>query len=108
VFADYAPRRVVLRLLSRSQAPLTGFAVAVTKNPLGIAVDGTPVFPVRIEFGKVAEVVVPLTVEAAARARKGREPQIAIRTSRGDVYAADRVHVEAVTVAEREAFSNNH
>jgi hypothetical protein len=103
VYADYAPQRMFVRLLSKAQAALGSFAIAINRNVLGLAVDGTPAFPEQIEFGEVAEVAVALKCDPAAFGNAEQpEIQIALRTNKITVYAVDRVPAEAATGPEGE------
>jgi vesicle coat complex subunit len=98
LFADYDRANLYLRIASKAAAQLSGFALAVNKNAVGLALAGQGAFPPSLEFGDVAEVVVPIkfAVEAIGNPDSA-ELQIALRTSAGPVFALGRIPVEFAT-----------
>jgi hypothetical protein len=99
IYADFAPRKLFLRIVSLSQAPLSAFAIAINRNVLGIVVDGSPKFPDQLELNEVADVVVALRIDPnSAGNAEQKDLQIAFRTNGATVYGLDRIPAEVAAI----------
>jgi len=98
--ADYDRELMYLKIVNRVDK-LGGLAFALNANALGISVSANPAFPEALEFGEIAEVAVPITVDPAKVGNVGQDRlQIALRTSRGDIFAVDSIPGHIATVPE--------
>jgi hypothetical protein len=101
VFADFERGRMFWRMVNKGGPGLSGFALAMNKNAIGLSVAGDVDFPAGLEPGDVQEVVVPLRIDAAAAGNFDTpELQIALRTSAGTVYARDDIPGQIATGPE--------
>jgi hypothetical protein len=102
LFADYDRGAMYLRIVSKGEQ-LSNFQFAVNRNAVGLFVREPPSFPAALEFGDVAEVAVPLGVDASQVASPDKaDLQIALSTSAGVIYGIDRIPGQIATVPEGE------
>jgi vesicle coat complex subunit len=101
LYADYDYGKMYWRIVNKSPGTLTGFACAINRNSVGIALDGVPNFPSGIEFGDVQEVTIPVKLDAAAVGNFDKSDlQIALKISEGTVYALDKIPGQIATVPQ--------
>jgi hypothetical protein len=101
LFADYDRQRMYLRMVSKSVQPLAQFQFAMNRNVLGVGVAGQAAFPEVFDFGDVAEVAIPISVDASQVGNPElRELQIAIRTNQGSIWAVDKIPAQIATTAD--------
>ncbi|OHT14265.1 Adaptin N terminal region family protein [Tritrichomonas foetus] len=115
LFSDYDKNHMYLRIVNKSQTPLSDFAFAINKNAVGLTISGEPDFPSSLDFGDVAEVSIPISFDQSQIGNfEQQEMQIALRTNLGNVFALGRIPVEYAAIEAgnigetqfREFFSN--
>jgi vesicle coat complex subunit len=101
LFADYDRHNMYLRIVNKSAQPLEGFAFALNKNPVGIAVAAGAQLPARVDPGDVGEAVIPLTINGAQVVNSDKnELQIALKMTEGVAYAIDRIPAQVATLPD--------
>jgi hypothetical protein len=102
LFADYDRGAMYLRIVSKAEQ-LGNFLFAINRNAVGLFVREPPAFPTGLEFGDVAEVTVPLGIDAGQIGSPEKaDLQIALSTSAGVIYGIDKIPGEIATVPEGE------
>lgn len=108
LFIDYDRGHIYLRLLNKSQNPLSDFAFALNKNMIGLTVVSNPTFPQMLEFGDVAEVEINVKIDPTQCANfDNNDLQIALKTNVGNIFALDKVPAQIATLPEGEIGSDN-
>jgi hypothetical protein len=96
---DFDGAHLYLTVANKCQNSLSGLAVAINRNVIGLTMSESPVVPEALEFGDSAESSVPIRFDQAMVGTAGvTELQIAIRTSFGNVFGSCRIPVELATV----------
>jgi hypothetical protein len=99
LFIDYDQANLHFRIVNKSPTAIGQFAIAINKNPIGLAIAEQPTFPSSLEFGDVAEVKVPFLFQPGAVGNlEVSDLQIALKTSAGLVFGTARIPVEFATV----------
>ena len=87
VFYDWQPNILWLKVVNKTDDPLTQFALAFDKSVLGIEIESPPQFPPQLEFGDSFEVKVPLRYNPNFIGNlSSLELRVALRTSVGAKY----------------------
>ena len=94
LFADYDSNNIYLRIVNKSGQPLSQFAFALNVNALGISAKGPGDFPQQLNTMDVCEVTIPIQSDLKTAVLDKTELMMAIKTSAGAVYAADRLPIE--------------
>ena len=108
LFADYDKTHIYLRIMNKSQSPLSNFAFALNSNSIGLTVTGKPTFPSTLEFGDVAEIEIPATIDPSqCNNFDKQELQIALRTNLATIYAIDKIPAQIATLPQGEVGADN-
>jgi len=100
LFSDFDKNNMYLRIANKSPSPIGQFAFAINQNPIGLTIKSPPSFPETLEFGDVAEVVIPIEIDSSKSGNfENSELQMALRTSLGNVYALGRLPIEYAPIS---------
>ncbi|OHT04929.1 Adaptin N terminal region family protein [Tritrichomonas foetus] len=98
---DFDPNNMYLRLVNKSPAQLSQFAVALNTNAIGLTIAQPPSFPEMLEFGDNAEVSVPIRLDPSQVGNIDKtDLQIALRTNVGNIFGTTRIPIEIATTAD--------
>ena len=99
LFSDYDRNNMYLRLLNKTETPITNLQIAINNNALGLALSSPPQLPQEIEYG-ATEVKLPIVYDQSKADISKTQLQIAVNTSMGVIYSSDYLPSNCVTLSD--------
>ena len=100
VFIGWQPMRLWLKVINKKTDAISNFALALNKNPFGITVDQSVVFPKELAFGETFEVEIPLIFREDAVGNFDQQVlQFALRTNDGAKLFTTQLNLPSVCLA---------
>ena len=99
LFSDYDKSHMYLRLLNKTETPITNLQIAINNNALGLALSSPPQMPQQLDYG-VTEVKIPIVYDQSRADLTKTQLQIALNTSLGVIYSSDYLPSNCVTQSD--------
>ena len=99
LYADYDHNNMYIRIVNKTEQPLTNLQIAINTNALGLSFSSPPQMPQQAEYG-VTEVKIPVTYDETKADLSKTQLQIALNTSLGVIYSADFLPTNCITLSD--------
>lgn len=110
-YVDWEMTSMHVRIVNKAPQPLSDLAIAINKNPIGMAFASVPKFPTQIPQNEASEIEIPVTYSNDKMGNfENGATDIALKTNFGTVFTKTFVPATSVTLEagriESEEFKN--
>jgi hypothetical protein len=101
LYVDIESTTMHFRVVNKGREGLSGIAVAINRNAIGMAFADTPLFPAVLEAGEECEVDIPLVFQEAKQDRfDSAAVDVAVKTNLGTYFASTAIPLEFLTLVD--------
>jgi hypothetical protein len=101
IYVDFEPSILHVKIVNKVPQDLSGFALALNVNPVGLTLAGTPAFPQSLSFGASYELEVPIIFTPGKIGNlQSNLLDVAVNTSMGSIFGQVELPATCATMVD--------